>query len=500
MHLLDSPSAPSDCDNPSVDLEIDARRRLLFRVALLSLGPAPWLAGCSSTDEELLLDSAPDSGTSAAPPTPAPLPPAADPPLTTPPPPAALPAGTLPSWVPAAGEVAVLTQANGGLSNTFRSQAAAYFEEFYFVKTVNDYSGAFKNPYWGMWGACVFFGGGHAGTNDNTVTIAEYGTSAITFRRVVDPTPWFGTGTDATTKYNNSAGNANAALNREYMEALVDGKPGSPHSYGSGDIVGPEHGGAANGTFLRVISAAVNVHNDAGAIAAHQVHFNDTQTPSNSRRWERVTNLAFAPSMHWAAPNWTAFVPRQQRVYIVTRNSSSLRWFDRSMRQWVTGAGTGFDTGSDSHDNGAFFYVPSRDLLVYMDRRLGSLRVQWMDVSAAQPTRGGMATLSNTLALPAAWTCACWCPDNDRIIVGGVQGEAASVHEIEIPAAPGGIWNVARAPFGANQTIAWGEVTAGIGVSYGKWAYDSKARAIVYMPFAASSGDDTVWVYRPRGT
>lgn len=54
----------------------------------------------------------------------------------------------VPSWVPPPGEVAVLTQSNGGLRNRFIEQAAPYFEPYYYVNTVNDYSGAFKNPHW----------------------------------------------------------------------------------------------------------------------------------------------------------------------------------------------------------------------------------------------------------------------------------------------------------------------------------------------------------------
>ena len=140
--------------------------------------------------------------------------------------------------------MALLTQSNGLLTNALRDIVAPYYEPFYSVKTVNDYSTSVKNPYWGDYGCTVFFGGGHAGTNDNMVAIAEYGVSGVTFKRVLDPTPWFGTGTDTTTRGDNSIGNITSLLNR-HMEATIDGKPGSPHSYGSGDIVGPEFGGAA---------------------------------------------------------------------------------------------------------------------------------------------------------------------------------------------------------------------------------------------------------------
>ena len=133
----------------------------------------------------------------------------------TPAPTPAPPASALPTWVPQPGNVRVLTSAaGGGLANRFRDIVAPYFEPFYSVKIVNDYSGAFKNPYWGVWGCTVFFGGGHAGTNDNMVAIAEYGTNAITFKRVCDPTPWFGSGSDQATRQRNSVDNASSTLRR----------------------------------------------------------------------------------------------------------------------------------------------------------------------------------------------------------------------------------------------------------------------------------------------
>ena len=413
----------------------------------------------------------------------------------------------LPEWVPPPGEVALLTQSNGRLANHFRSQCAPYFSAFHFVKTVNDYSGSFKNPYWGTWGCTVFWGGGHAGTNDNTVTVAEYGTSAITFKRACDPTPWFGSGTDSSTRELNSTADANAFLNFTYMESTIDGKPGAPHSYGSGDIVGPEYGGAANGSLLQVISAAVNYRNDAGAVAAHELRFETTTTASSARSWRRLTNNTgstngpFGPG---AAPNLTAFVGPQQRVYIVSNGAnvpSLVRWFDRNANLWVRGSGVGFSYDeADGFDSGILFYVPQRDLLVCMYPLGGRLKVQWMNVSVAQPTLGSAVTLSMTLNLTLPWSAATWCPHNNRIILIGVTGDDTAAYEIEIPAVLSSAWTVTRAPFGAGQTLAPADPTRGIGLTWKKFHYDEKVRSVVYMPLAMRDGDDQVWVYRPRST
>jgi hypothetical protein len=407
--------------------------------------------------------------------------------------------------VPAAGEVRVLTRANGGLANNFRDVVAPYYDPSTSVKVVNDYSGAFKNPHWGTWGCTVFFGGGHAGTNDNMVAIAEYGTDAITFKRVCDPTPWFGTGTDQTTRTRNSIDNANALLNFNYMESTIDGKPGAPHSYGSGDIIGPEFGGAAHGTYTQVISAAVNYANDGGAVAAHEIPFNDTTSAPSSRSWRRVTNATanttFGP---WPAPLLTAFVGPQRRIYVTPNGpdvAGLVRWFDRVSNSWVRGTGAGFNYGeADGFDSGIKFHVPLRNLLVCMYPFQGRLKVQWMDVSVAQPTLGAPVTLSQALSVNDPWSAACWCSLNNRIIVAGVAGDTTAVYEIAIPSTLADAWTVSRAPLGSGQTLVPPDAQLDRGVTWKKFHYDEKVRAIVYMPLASPDGDDTIWVYRPRFT
>ncbi len=406
--------------------------------------------------------------------------------------------------MPAPGQVVQLTQANGGLANRFRDIVAPYYDPFYSKKIVNDYSGAFKNPHWGSWGCTMFFGGGHAATNDNMVAIAEYGASAITFKRVCDPTPWFGSGTDATTRYRNSVDNANAKLNLAYMESTIDGKPGAPHSYGSGDVIGPEHGGATHGTLLQVISAAVNYRNDDGAVAAHELPLDSMDTASSARAWRRVTDATGTAFGVSAAPFLTASVPSQGRVYIVTNGMNIpglVRWFDRNAKAWVAGTGVGFSYDeSDGWDSGILFHVPSRGLLLCLYPVGARLKVQWMDVTTAQPTLGPAVTLSQSLTLSMPWSAACWCTHSERIIVAGVSGDNAAVYEIAIPATLTSPWPVTRAPFAAGQTFVPADPALGYGVTWKKFQYDEKLRAVVYMPLAASEGDDRVWVYRPRFT
>ena len=396
----------------------------------------------------------------------------------------------------------VLTRANGGLTNNFRDTCPAYFDAANSVKVVNDYSSSFKNPYWGVWGCQVFFGGGHAGTNNNMVSIAEYGTDAITFKRVCDPTPWFGT--TAANQTENSVGNANSKLNITYYESTIDGKPGSPHSYASGDIIGPQNGGAANGTYVQVIAAAVNHANDGGAVAAHKIDFNDTTSAPSARSWQRVTNATGTSFGAWPAPLYTAFVPPQNRIYITPNGPNVeglVRWFDMSSKTWVRGTGIGFSNGeSDGFDSGIKFFVPSRNLLVFMYPLNGQLKVQWMSVAAAQPTLGTPVTLGQQLSVSDPWSAACWCPLNNRIIVAGVSGDTTAVYEISIPATLTSAWPVTRAPLGAGQTLVPPDNQANYGLTFKKFHYDEKVRAIVYFPLASPDGDDKIYVYRPRFT
>lgn len=417
----------------------------------------------------------------------------------------------LPSWVPVPGEVATLTVSNGGLANSFISQCAPYYEPFYFAKTASTYGGCFKNPFWGDFGCALFFSGGHANTNDNTVTVAEYGPSAVVFRRVCDPTPWFGNGTDATTRLNNSGDGpgpqafldwtgAPGASALNYGVSTIDGKPGSSHTYGSGDFIGPEAGGAAHGTYLRVWTPAINRANTKGAVSALALDFHDTSASSASRNWRKQSlSRADETAFSGSAPVLTQFVPAQKRVYIVTNGNALIRWFDVATGAYVTGTGTGFGYDqADGFNGGTMFHVPSRGLLLCVFRRSGNVQIQWMDVTAAQPTLGGTAVLSTSLPVPDPWGAATWCPDNNRVILGGIAGDNTAVYEVDIPGVLESPWVVTRAPFAAGQTLP----AMNNDSEFKRFHYDERIRAIFYFEYAKrpDQGEDVAFVYRPRGT
>lgn len=398
-------------------------------------------------------------------------------------------------------------QADGTLTNTFVSCAAPYFGSFYSARIVNDYSGATLNPYFGTYGAIIFFGGGHASTNDNSVIALVLGKDDCTFHRMVDPSPIFGSDASDATRTANSRSDVNGVTLQAYAEYLVDGKPASPHSYGSGDVIGPSEGGAANGTYIRVITGAAGIAGTIGAEVAHKIDFGNltgfADSGSASYGWKRLANngglFGSAAQGTIGAPQWSALVASQNRVYYEARASTRAlppRWFDLAKGSYAVGTGKARTNDSDSPDNGIMFHVPSRNLLVFADCKGGYLRLQYMDVSATQPSWVGGVTLNAQLPISGGWSAACWCADNNRIIVGNVSGDNAAAYEIAIPAALSDVWTVARAPFGNGQSITWFDNCV-----YKKWTYNPKVRAIVYMAAADGNGvADTVYVYRPRGT
>ncbi len=406
---------------------------------------------------------------------------------------------SLPPWVPAPGEVAVLTQSNGLLLNTYRSQVASNYSAANFITTVNDYSGSVPNPYWGVYGARVFFGGGHSGTNDNSVTVGEYLSAGINFKRVSVPTNLPSADPDdAVNVYTNSY------IDTTYQEYSADGQAASPHTYQMQYLVPPANGGGTYGTLELCALSACGYHgvspNVNGALAAHRMVFNSMEL--GTRKWERATStVGDFVSPTWGIPGYTVYVPPQDRVYILHQGGglpAPVRWHDRALRTWVTGTGTGLEIDSmQGFDSGRVLYIQSRGLIVAMwPTTSNELAVEWMDVTVSQPTRGGRATLSTTLAVSDPWSMADWCPLNNRILVAGVNSDAGAVHEIEIPTTLTNTWTVTRQAISGGGTIPKGSATS----FESHFWYEEKLRAIVYMPKAAASGDDTVRVYRPVGT
>jgi hypothetical protein len=405
------------------------------------------------------------------------------------------PSAPLPAWVPTPGAIAVLSLQSSTLENTFVSQVAPYYTPFYSCKIVNDYSGSVVNPYYGDYGAILFEGGGHAGTNDNSVIILELGAKTCKFRRVTNPTNFSGV------HPSNDTVNVLPQTDFAWSEYTTDRQPTSRHSYGAQEVIGPDDGGAKYGTFYRVSVSALAHHGLGGGESAHMLEFaNNTDMLS----WKRASTMPGRAGngsqfvKYGGAPNWTVHVPKQKRIYVEGRAQSSTqppRWFDLETRKYVDGTGLGRPNDGPV-DGGTLFFVPERNLLVHMDPFEGFLRVRTMDVTVSQPSWSQtVALLSQKVKVVDEWSCACWCQDNQRIIVGHIDGDPNCVMEIQIPANATDSWKVERAEFAAGQSIPWMPYA-----TFRKWSYNKKVKAIVYMAKASDTGDDRVYVYRPRNT
>lgn len=428
-------------------------------------------------------------------------------------------ASTLPTWVPAAGSVATLTSAtNGGLANTFQSQCAPYYESFFFRYVRNGDSSGVLNPYWGTYGAMIWFGDGHASGNDNSVVAMEFRQSDIIFKRLTNPSPIYGTGTDATTKWNNANNSSGATTppvgyrTLPWGEYAVDGQPCSAHTYGALDIIPPTSGGAAHGSLITVIRVAQAQQGEFNTIAAHKVDFPNATGAPGAYAWQRVGNSPIGNALvDQPIPPWTAFVPAQNRVYYEARwagngQAKTPRWFNLSSQQYETGTGTPRVNNAASPYTGVMHHVPERNILIHAQQESGNLVIRWLPVSASDtnPSWAGAVTLSQTLPVNWGFSACCWCPDNSRLLVFGVVGDTTAVYEIEIPATLTGnpTWTVTRAPFPAGQSMTEPNTSGNApgSTTMKAWSYNPKTKSVVWFPAAVTNGVDTVYVYRPRNT
>lgn len=410
----------------------------------------------------------------------------------------------VPAWAPAAGSVVAYSGGGSVLTNNFISQIAPYYEPFYSKKIVNDYSSAIVNPYAGSYGGLLYFGGGHAGTNDNSVIGLSVTASTLTFVRLADPTPYFGTGTDSTTKTNNGNANVSALTDGTYGDPLpaVDSQKRAPsnHTYGHGVVV-PPAGPATYGTFFSPCATGGPAYNSGNFGSAHTLQLASLTTPA-SNGWVRSSAATFTITQ---TPAFSAYV--NGRTFIVSRSGGAPLWYDHATDSYVTGTGAGFTNLStaDDPDSGALVYIEERSLLVLLARKGGVVVAQWMDVSVAQPTLGGTATLSASLGVGSSGTIgtwanqAFWCADSSRIVVGKivVSGsiDTAAVYEIQIPATVTNTWTVTRQPF-VSGTIPW----SADGSNWQRMAYLPSARCALVMFYARDSGADTIYAFRPHNT
>lgn len=449
---------------------------------------------------------------------------------TLPPAPAPAPAPSpapspesLPSWVPAShpteAQAVVLTVANGRLANNAASVCAPYYDSFRFPQIFLAYSGGTFNPHWGSFGAMHYFGTGHAGGNDNTVATLAIG-EICDWRRSNDPSPIFGTGTDATTRGNNAFADFSGLPHIDPATCTypVDGQQAGPHSYGLTVCLPPAPGAPQGRLFSPVVAAASrNQAVTTSAVSANRLNL-DSAAASSVNKWVHLgvhPTLPFGEGLgsFFTAPGHSVFdAPRNRTVYW-SRNPGPVRWYDHAASAFVDGTGAQLNA-SDFGTIAAHVavHIPERNLMLAVYRKAGgaALGIKWMDLSAAQPgwVNTG-ASLSASINVDVDWSSAAWCADLGQIVVGDLQGNRASLALISVPANLSGVWPVttcgvvAAGGSASFENVNWrasGARTGNNSNDYGKWHYNPALKGFVHFNHWQPAGQpDTVVFIRLPG-
>jgi hypothetical protein len=446
----------------------------------------------------------------------------------------------LPSYVPAfsatVGNVNVLTVANGGLANEFVSICAPTHNPFYFAKTVNDYSGGTPAPDYGTYGAVLFFGGGHSGTNDNTLSAQVHGATQVSFKRVIDPTDIFGAhiaGGGASPVLSNqdrqqlnSNGNFNntstfgdalgiARVDGTFACFLLDGKPGAPHTYASAYMQPPTQGGAVHGTFVVPTLGAVNrdTSETTASVTTYKVALTSTSTSSTVNGWVRTHKHPTIPSATENRNELLSQAPipplcvwdsiHARGIWQVRGKPARFNYPDGTSPNATYGQSTG-----DALDSTDMHYaplrlvaVPERGLLVmlYQKTSTGMLGVKYALNTVNPSWVAADPPLGLQVAVGLHWTCGDWCPDSPgggAFIIGDLQGNTAQYLEMRIPTVLTNSWPCELVNY--SSPVAFPVPASADNSSInGRWSYHSKLKCIPVM----LKGEDITKVHmiRPRG-
>jgi hypothetical protein len=146
-----------------------------------------------------------------------------------------------------------------------------------------DYSGGCYNPYYGPLGAHIIHGGGHAGTNDNSVFIANFNT--LKFERVGGPTQL-----PSVMAYDTMIMRGGFPDDNTNPREVENGVPGSAHTYDCLLTLPPSVCGDSMGALIRPVASAIGAEPSRTSGWSHLFTFSD-------KKWSRwSTNYT---------PSWT---------------------------------------------------------------------------------------------------------------------------------------------------------------------------------------------------
>ena len=392
------------------------------------------------------------------------------------------------SAAPALEPVPSLVPASGGdikavaTANTFLSQNGNLAGwEYAFSKIVDDFSGGVFNPYWGLMGAMVFHGGGHAATFDNSVVILDF--NDLTFKRLSTPTPsnnganWIST--------TGLPQNVDPAFNTTYCE-YGDGQPGAGHTYDTLAILPPADGGAPCGSLIRVSSYAVHVNMSRNTGWAHRFDFQSTAMRDG--KWARWS--VNGPSSYLNAGACSAYDSRRKRFWWTAGLSSlppMIRYLDATTQQQleIPYSSKAQAAPGASPDSVTMRYDTVRDILVLTCTVGDKLVLAYLRCAAPElgwfvPPLSASIPASSGASHPFDYV-----PEAGKfVLLTGADNSA--VYDIVPQPDPSLTWTVTRRPLaGVSIPTAY--------VAGKRWSYAPAVKAFVWMA-SSSSG---VIAYRP---
>lgn len=377
----------------------------------------------------------------------------------------------MPAWAPAPsstpGNVAVrvMTVANGYLQNNAVSVHAPYYDTYFNSNIYSVYSGSIYSPHYvgagAEYGGLFSSGGGHASTNNNTITVLMLGNSSLRFHRINDPTPFAGTGTDATTRFNNETLEFTGApyIDSATCVSPIDGQVVGTHTWGSLGVRPPSVGAPLGSIVLPIALVAGRNNNQSAYQCAFSYNASKLSSvaavPSASTKWQleyvsptRPTGTALLSGI--SPPSWRVFDEPSGREYILhAKNNGDIIYYDASVSsgdRYVTGTGTKLDT-TDISQSGAppahIVHVPSKRVAVIIYNVAGSsprrLAAKVFDLAAGS-WNNTRREFSLQIPVDVDWSCAAWSERVQRLVIGDIQGPKNQMALVEIPSGFAGVW------------------------------------------------------------
>jgi hypothetical protein len=413
----------------------------------------------------------------------------------------------LPPWRPSASNQAVeLTPTNSlGTVIGVPTDGDNWYEIF-------DFSGGVFNPYFGAWGGLMLNGGGHTSHSDNSVFILDLNGAAPTWKRLTQKPVYWQRSDSALFGYQDG----------EYTNnGTTTFQPAAAHVYDCLAVIGPQEGGAVNGTFIRPCGLELTWKGDSASSRAHRLDLTNT-IGSNFTFTRASTNRC--PGAEWSSSffgsngnylggggGMSAWDSSRKRLYWITNMSvlpNFIRYLDLDpasgtfQQQVKTSDFTpGFPTATHmGTDVGMMRFDPVNNILVRVGRTSGTNAWVIETYNPAQHSAGWRKAQNVTGAIPSGWGGESYpfdfCPANGKWYILG-RGSAANVFEMTMPSDPvNGTWTL-------TQYAVGGAAMSSDYVVGKRWSWNPGAQCFIYMTGDQATGGSAarfkVFAYRPPG-